>query len=180
MIAHNYRITQEKLFPQSHWWGKGKELNTTSFYKQWAESKGPRHPQGCTWWAWQCSSGGGGWRPRSGQCGLRIPWVAQREDPLLGVHLGVVAWPLWQYCSLAQEQKPLLRAASFGASWQTNLFEGDSQEARDWPSSNEFSIFHSPQPIIFFLPCSYLLLFNIYTIPLIWGTHSHQIHGDKK
>ena len=48
-------------------------------------------------------------------------------------------------------------------SWQTNLFEGDSQESQDWPSNNEFSIFHSPQPTIFFLPCSYLLLFNIYS-----------------
>lgn len=47
-------------------------------------------------------------------------------------------------------------------SWQTNLFEGDSQEPQDWPLNNEFSIFHSPQPIIFFLPCTLLLLFNIY------------------
>lgn len=49
-------------------------------------------------------------------------------------------------------------------SWQTNLFEGDSQEAWDWPSNNEFSIFHSPRSTIFFLPCSYLLLVNIYAM----------------
>ena len=34
----------------------------------------------------------GGWRPRGGQCSLRISWVTRGETvPLLGVHLGVAA-----------------------------------------------------------------------------------------
>lgn len=78
---------------------------------------------------------------------------------------------LWALLGLLWRSSVGKLAASLGSSygkyisqhsWQTNLFEGDSQEAWDWPSNNEFSIFHSPQPIIFFLPCSYLLLFNIY------------------
>lgn len=78
---------------------------------------------------------------------------------------------LWALLGLLWRSSVGKLAASLGSSygkyisqhsWQTNLFEGDSQEAWDWPSNNEFSILHSPQPIIFFLPCSYLLLFNIY------------------
>ena len=78
---------------------------------------------------------------------------------------------LWALLGLLWKSSVGKLAASLGSSygkyisqhsWQTNLFEGDSQEAWDWPSNNEFSIFHSPKPIIFFHPCSYLLLFNIY------------------
>lgn len=78
---------------------------------------------------------------------------------------------LWALLGLLWKSTVGKLAASLGSSygkyisqhsWQTNLFKGDSQEAQDWPSNNEFSIFHSPQSTIFFLPCSYLLLFNIY------------------
>lgn len=35
-------------------------------------------------------------RPKSRQQGLRIPWIPRGETvPLLGVNLGVAAWPLW-------------------------------------------------------------------------------------
>lgn len=77
----------------------------------------------------RCSYGEGGQRPKRRKHGLRILWVTLRKTvPLFGVHLGEVAFIAFPgmkesvdtnklLCSLASEQRQMLRVANPDASF---------------------------------------------------------------